>query len=300
MKKPAFFGALWVILSACYLFPQSTDEILSLRLNLWAQMNVTAFILAGSGAVLQILLRNPLADPWLLGVTGASSLGATIAAFWALAPIIVWRTGFSLVGSSICILFLFYAGRKHRAELLILMGVGINALCSALIVIIQGLLSPNNLAVSFMRISGHFSERALGERLLLVPAIMSVAFILVRFRKELFILAGGELSAQSVGIDTKKISRLCIGIISIAVALVSGLAGMIGFIGLAVPHVIRRFLGFEHILDLEYLIPISGSLIMLGALAARLIPAGVFVPLGSVLALFGAPFFIIILYRSYQ
>ncbi|MGL5721259.1 MAG: FecCD family ABC transporter permease [Brevinema sp.] len=300
MKKPGVFLALWIILSACYIFPQSSGGILSLRLNLWAQMNITAFILAGSGAVLQILLRNPLADPWLLGVTGASSLGAVLASFFALAPIILWRTGFSLVGSFFCIIFLFYAGRKHRAELLILMGVGINALCSALIVLVQGLLSPNNLAVSFMRISGHFSERSLGERILLLPAIVSVSFILVRFRKELFILAGGELSAQSVGIDTKKISRLCIVVISFAVALVSGLAGMIGFIGLAVPHIIRRFLGFEHVLDLEYLIPISGSLIMLGALAARLIPAGVFVPLGSVLALFGAPFFIVVLYRSYQ
>ncbi|MGL5253817.1 MAG: FecCD family ABC transporter permease [Brevinema sp.] len=300
MKKPVIFLILWGILSACYIFPQSSGGILSLRLNLWAQMNITAFILAGSGAVLQILLRNPLADPWLLGVTGASSLGATLASFWALAPILIWRTSFSLVGSFICILFLFYAGRKHRAELLILMGVGINALCSSLIVIIQGLLSPNNLAVSFMRISGHFLERSLGERLLLLPAIICISFVLVRFKKELFILAGGEISAQSVGVDTKKISQLCIVIISIAVSLVSGVAGMIGFIGLAVPHIIKRFLGFEYILDLQYLIPISGSLIMLGALAARTIPSGIFVPLGSVLALFGAPFFIFILYKSYQ
>lgn len=297
MKK-FFLIFLWLGLSALYLFPESGSGILALRANLWAQMTVSAFVLASGGAVLQILLANPLADPWLLGVTGLSSLGSAVAVFFALSPLLFWSTAFSLAGSGVAIAFLLLASRRHSAATLILVGVGINSLCSALIVLLQGFLSPNNFFASLSRISGYFTERSLNERMLLLPALFLAAFLPWRYQKELFILAAGETSAQSVGVDAKKIKKIGIISLSAALALTAGLSGTVGFIGLAAPHIIKRMFGFSHILDIECLLPLSGILILAAALILRLLPAGVFVPLGSVLALLGAPLFIWLLFKE--
>lgn len=297
MKKNILFF-IWGILSLIYLFYHVDSQVFFfLRLNLWIQMISVAFVLGATGAILQVLLHNPIADPWLLGVSGASNLGTVLASFFVLSPILFWRTLFSLLGSYSVILFLF-TNKYFNIQRFVLIGIGINALCGSLIIFLQSFLAPNDFVSVFVRIAGHFTVRSLNERLLLIPAVGLIIYFLIIRKKELLILRSGEILAATVGVDIHKIKYEAFIICSIALAFVISISGNIGFIGLATPHMIRMFFGEKHSLSIEYIFPLSGILILSAALLVRLMPSGVFIPIGAAMSLIGAPIFIYILSKN--
>lgn len=299
MKHTIFF--IWIVLSLSYLFWDLEYIFLALRLNLWFQLNCSAFILAACGAILQNILKNPIADPWILGVSGASTLSTVIVSLLHLTPILFWRTFGALSGAGIAIILLLIISKKQHSfnmSKFILIGLGINSFCSALIIFLQSLASPNEFVSSVIRISGHFSERTFEELILLFIALFSFTFYLNHRNNEISILSTGDELALSVGVPVTKIKAESLVISSIGLAISVSISGNIGFIGLVSPHIIRLLFGDSKVLSSELLFCVSGIIMMGAALLLRLLPNGVFVPVGTAIALLGAPFFIYILVKS--
>jgi len=301
MKKHILFF-IWGFLTFIYLSYQvDTQVFFFLRLNLWIQMIAVAFVLGATGSILQVILHNPIADPWLLGVSGASNLGIVLASLLMLSPLLLWRIAFSLLGAYSVILFLvLYIKNKSyfNVQYFILIGIGINTLCGSLIVFLQSLLTPNDFTSVFIRITGHFTVRDLEERLLLIPSVLLIIYYLLYRKKELQILSSGEILATTIGVDSKRIKYEGLIICSISLAFAISISGSIGFVGLATSHLIRNIFGTKYSLSLEYLFPMSGILILCAALLVKMMPNSIFIPIGSAMSLIGAPIFIYILMKN--
>ncbi|MGL4367382.1 MAG: FecCD family ABC transporter permease [Brevinemataceae bacterium] len=300
MKKIILFS-IWILLSIIYIWQGVSihDGFFSLRLNLWVQMIATAFVLASTGSILQILLHNPIADPWLLGISGASNLGAVIAVVAPWKPFLLWRTVFSLIGAlSVVVILYFYRINTFNVQHFVLVGIGINALCSALIVFLQNFFKPEEFFLSLAGISGHFMARTVLERMLLVPSLVAVWFFLTFRNRELSILQCGEQLSSTIGVDTGRIKFEGMLVCCVALSFTVSLSGNLGFIGLAAPHIIRMLFGEKYTLDPEFILPVSGILILFAALLVRLMPNGIFISIGSAMALIGAPIFIYIIVKN--
>ena len=301
MKKTIIIF-LWFVFSACYIFLDLYHiDFISLRINIWVQMTITAFVLASTGAILQNMLQNPIADPWLLGVSGASSLGTVVVSLLQLTPILFWRTTGSLLGSVCAISFLFFIAKgsfNFNVNRFILIGIGINSFCASLILFLQSLIAPNDFFTTLVRTSGYFVQRSFLELIILFVVLLLLTGYLHFRNKELKILSVGDELAASVGVPVHRIKIEVIMVCTITLAMVVSISGSIGFIGLATPHIVRLIFGEREVLSMEILFSVSGILILSAAFLVRLLPEGTFVPIGSAMSLLGAPMFIYILIKN--
>ena len=302
MKKTIIIISLWFVFSVCYIFLDLYRiDFISLRLNIWIQMTITAFVLASTGAILQSILQNPIADPWLLGVSGASNLGTVIISLLQLTPILFWRTTGALIGSIIAISFLFVVAKRSfnfNVSRFILIGIGVNSFCTSLIMFLQSFIAPNDFFTTLVRTSGYFVQRSFVELTILFAVLLLLTGYLYLRNKELNILSVGDELAASVGVPIQQIKLEVIIVCTIALAMVVSISGSIGFIGLATPHIVRLIFGEKEVLSMEILFSVSGILIISAAFLVRLLPDGTFVPIGSAMSLLGAPMFIYILTRN--
>jgi iron complex transport system permease protein len=252
-----------------------------------------------SGAVLQGGLRNPLADPGLLGIGGGAALGAMLAFYWgvsaAFAPALPIG---GLLGAGLACFALFtLAGRAPSGPALILAGVAISALAAALLTLALTL-APNPFALAEITfwLMGGLQDRSLSHLALAAPPILLGAAVLLRLGPGLDALSLGEDVAQSLGRPVGHTLRWA----AVGTALVVGggtaVAGSIGFVGLVVPHLLRPWLG-ERPSRLLAASVLAGAALLLSAdlltrAAPMLLPLSQEPPLGVLTALLGAPFLI--------
>jgi iron complex transport system permease protein len=254
-----------------------------------------------SGAVLQGALRNPLADPGLLGITGTAGLGSVIVFYWGLAQsfapaLPLGGLAGALVGA---LALLAFAGRAPSGPALILAGVAVSALSAALLALALSL-APNPFALAEITfwLLGGLQDRTLLHVALAAPPILLGMAILLRLGAALDALSLGEDTAASLGIPIARTLRLA----AIGTALTAGgaaaVAGGIGFVGLVVPHLLRPLLGERP----GALLPesvLTGAILlvcadMLVRLAPLVLPLSQTLPLGVLTALLGAPFLVAI------
>lgn len=259
--------------------------------------------LAVAGAVFQGILRNPLADPFTLGVSGGAAFGAALAISFGLSGA---AFGFGIPAAAFAgavlalaaVLMLGRIGGGLRHETLILAGIVTSALLAALIALIKALDESSVTGIVFW-IMGSFQGRGWAELFLLLPGLVCGSLIAMALRGGLDMLSLGDSAAKSLGLSAARIRLvllLCAGGVTASCVAVSGI---IGFIGLIVPHLCRMLLGAAH----GRLLPASallGALLLLWSdTAARtLLPGGVELPVGVVTALLGGPFFCFILGRK--
>ena len=258
-----------------------------------------------SGAVLQGALRNPLADPGLLGITGTAGLGAVVAFYWGLAQSFAPALPLGgLVGAAIgagCLLG--FAGRAPSGPSLILAGVAVSALAAALLALALTL-APNPFALAEITfwLLGGLADRSLLHVALAAPPILLGGAILLRLGPGLDALSLGEETAASLGVPVGHTLRLAALGTALAVGTGAAVAGGIGFVGLVVPHLLRPALGERP----GALLPASllaGAALLLAAdllvrLAPLLLPLTQSPPLGVLTALLGAPFLVAIARRA--
>jgi len=258
-----------------------------------------------SGAVLQGALRNPLADPGLLGITGTAGLGAVVAFYWG------WATTFppalvagGLVGAGAGAAFLLaFAGRAASGPSLILAGVAVSAIASALLALALTL-APNPFALAEITfwLMGGLADRPLWQIGLAAPSILLGGVILLSLGRGLDALSLGEDTARSLGVPVTRTLRLAALGTALAVGTGAAVAGSIGFVGLVVPHLLRPWLG-ERPGALLPVAPLAGAALLLGAdvlvrLAPLALPLSAAPPVGVLTALLGAPFLVAIARRS--
>jgi iron complex transport system permease protein len=254
-----------------------------------------------SGAALQGLLRNPLAEPGLLGISSSAGLGAVLTLYFGLSAVNDWALpAMAMLFALLATLFLYALARAGSSNLtLILAGVAVSALASALTSLALNL-APNPYAVQdiVLWLLGSISDRSFADLRLVLPFVLLGLLLLLAAAPALEVLALGEAEATSLGVNLPRLRVLIILGTALSVGACVAVSGAIGFVGLMVPHMLRRFVRYR---PGQLLLPsaLGGALLVLAAdLALRLIDTPKELQLGVVTALVGAPFFLALVLRS--
>ncbi len=254
--------------------------------------------LAVSGASLQTLFRNPLAEPYTLGVASGAALGAVVAQQFAppaaeLAIPVVFLAAF--VGAAAVTLFLLGLARSRfgfETATLLLAGIAITLSCSAVILLLQYLADFTRTFRMVRWMMGGLAVVGYREVIWAAPWVMGGSAVLFSLRWTLNQLLAGEELASSRGVDLKRLRLAVLGVTSAMVGALVAVTGPIGFVGLIVPHILRRVTGHDH----GYLLPAcllgGGAFLALSDLGARVVMAPAELPVGILTALLGGPFFL--------
>ena len=247
------------------------------------------------GAALQGLLRNPLAEPGILGTSSGAALGAVIVFYFGLASQQSLLLPFGAVCGSLAGLGLIYilAGRRASLITLVLAGIAINAFAAALTSLALNFApSPYAALEILFWMLGSLADRELTQVLIAAAVMLPGWWFVSRTAVGLDALTLGEDTARSLGLDPKNTQMLALGGTALAVGASVAAAGVVGFVGLIVPHIMRGFTGH---LPSRLLLPsaLGGALLtVLADILIRMMPAGPELKLGVVTALIGAPFFL--------
>lgn len=253
-----------------------------------------------AGAALQGYLRNPLADPGVVGVTSAASLGAVLALYSGVSmafPMALPLMG--ILGAVICALLLQGLAGRGAVLTLVLAGVAVSSLCAALMSLALNL-SPNPYAAAEIMfwLMGSVTDRSM-DHLALAAPLMALGWLMLAFvARSLDALSLGEEAAASLGINVQRTRALVIGGTAISVGAATAISGGIGFIGLVVPHLLRGQVGHSPSKLLLASALGGATLLMAADILIRLLPTGMELKLGVVTALIGAPFFLWLIYRA--
>ena len=248
-----------------------------------------------SGAALQGLLRNPLAEPGVLGVSATASLTATFSLYYGLVSVTAWALPFmAIAGALVATAFITLAAIKTRSVItLILIGVGLSSFAGALMSLFMNL-APNPFSVSDMInwMLGSVANRSYDEILLVLPFIVVGSAILLATGRGLSALTLGEEAASGVGVNLRIQRILTVLGAGFATGASVALAGAIGFVGIVAPHLIRPFVGHDPARSLIPSALLAGLILVIADIGVRLIPTNNELKLGVVAALIGAPFFV--------
>lgn len=254
-----------------------------------------------SGAAMQGYLRNPLAEPGLIGVSGAAGLGAVLALQTGLAASFALALPMFALGMALLAvgLILTLAGPRGSAFSLILAGIAISALASALTSLVLNL-SPNPFAASeiVFWMLGSLSDRSFDHVWIAFPFMLIGWVLLVSIGRSLDALTLGEDAAQSMGVNVPRSRLLLVVGTAASVGAATAVAGAIGFVGLVVPHILRPFVGARPSM-LLWSSAIGGAAMVLAAdIATRVILPEQDLKLGVLMALVGAPLFLHLIYKT--
>lgn len=254
-----------------------------------------------AGAAMQSYLRNPLAEPGTLGLSSTAALGSVLSIFFGIAGTHPWTLPLCGVGGGIAAMavLLMLAGRSASMLTLVLSGIILSALAIAGISLMLSL-SPSPWAASeiIRWMLGALTDRSLDDLTIAAPLIAIGGALVLMCREPLNALTLGEEGARSLGIDLTRMRwTMCIGM-GLLVGASVAVTGIIGFVGLVVPHLIRPLVGSR---PSALLVPsaIGGAaLVLAGDVVVRLLPGGSELQLGVVMSLVGAPFFFVLLYSE--
>ena len=255
--------------------------------------------LAAVGVGLQAFLRNPLADPYVLGVSSGAALGAAVAILLkldALAPGLVPASAFTGSLLSLLALYRIAASYGHLpVHTLLLGGVIINALCSALIMFVTSLVDPAQAFRIIAWLMGALSSPDYATLGGLAAYLAIGGALLFRQAFALNVLTLGEDSARSLGVEVERVKRILFFVTALLSGAVVTASGLIGFVGMVVPHAVRMVVGADHRLLMPASALAGGALLAAADTVARMILAPAELPVGVVTALIGAPFFLYLL-----
>ena len=254
-------------------------------------------LLALAGALMQILLRNPLADPYVLGISGGAGVGAMFALLVGLSATGV--NGLAFVGALGAMLIVFGLAHGDGAwtqTRLLLTGVIVAAGCGALVALMLSIAPEHKLHGMLFWLMGDLSQSA--SPWIPVGTLIIALFAALPFARELNLLARGHDTAQALGVDVKRLRYTVYAIASLVTAVAVTSAGSIGFVGLVVPHLVRLAIGNDQRLLLPASVLAGGALLTFADTLARTVVAPQQLPVGVLTALIGVPVFLFLLTRQ--
>lgn len=262
-------------------------------------------VLALAGVAMQGLFRNPLADPGLIGVSSGAALGAALAIVggsllgWQPAAWLLSTCAFA--GGLLVTALVYRLGRREgqtRVATMLLAGIAVSALAGAIIGLCSYLADDTTLrSLTFWNL-GSLNGASYARLWPLLPVCLLVALWLPRRAAALNALLLGESEARHLGFDVERLKRELVLCVALGVGAAVAAAGMIGFVGLVVPHLVRLLTGPDHRRLLPAAALAGATLLLLADLAARLLLAPAELPIGTLTALLGAPFFLYLLGRE--
>lgn len=280
--------------------PQSITIVRDLRLPRILMAALVGAALGVSGAVLQALLRNPLADPFVLGISSGAALGEILALWlggiWAAAAPLMAFGG--ALATTAWVYLLGSRGGRLASYTLVLAGVVTASFLSAVILFVLTLLSTRDVRGTAFWLMGDLSVVTNARLGALAPTIVLAIVALYALSKHLNVLLLGDAEAAHLGVPVARVETAVFLLASLLTGLAVSVSGAIGYLGLLVPHVGRMMVGSDH----RLLLPVSalggaGALVLADTLA-RTVVAPLELPVGAVTAVAGAPVFIYLLRRS--
>lgn len=285
--------------AAAALFRQGPAETVVVLWEIRLPRALAAFVVGAalglSGAALQGLLRNPLAEPGVLGVSAASSLGAVIAIYYGLVSISAWALPVAAILGALAAtaLLAFTALRTRSVATLILVGVGLSSFAGAAMSLLLNFApNPFFLADMVSWMLGSVANRSLEDLGLAAPFLIAGAALLWASRRGLSALALGEEAAAGVGLDLARQRLAVVAGAGLATGAAVSIAGAVGFVGIVAPHLIRPWAGYDPARTLLPSALLGGVLVTLADIAVRVAPTTQELKLGVVAALVGAPVFV--------
>ncbi len=262
---------------------------------------LTGGALAIVGATFQGIFRNPLADPHILGVSSGAALGATLAMLSGI-QISLFGLGvigvFAFIGAILAVILVYGVakiGVGRSVVNMLLIGTALSTMFSAVISLLMTF-NHDKIEKVYMWTLGSFSSASWDKvRFLLIFTLLGFA-ILLCFTRELNVILTGEETAKTLGIDTKKVIQILITISSLLVAASVSVSGIIGFVGLIIPHCVRLISGPDYRTLLPYSFFTGAIFMILSDTIARMAVPPSEIPVGIITAIIGAPYFIFILF----
>ncbi|MFC1512799.1 FecCD family ABC transporter permease [bacterium] len=254
--------------------------------------------LSVSGCVLQGILKNPLAEPFTLGIAGGASLGIFAVSFLKLTLISNSFAAFAGALCAMCIVYILCSRQKISTSRLLLSGIMINIICSSFIIFISSLSDAYTLQNSMYWLMGSFTDITLPQLWLPLTVVTVSTLSLLYMSTKIDILCLGEAKASYLGIDTKKTITLFFIITSVITGICTAYAGIIGFIGILVPHIIRKFIGPKHTMLIIMSALYGAIFLCIADTLARSVLYPVELPVGVITGIIGGIFFLSILVKS--
>ena len=279
------------------------DIVLNFRLP---RVLLAAFVGGGlgiAGATFQALLRNPLAEPYIRGISGGASFGAVTVISLGVAAAGSWTLPLAAFAGALLAIFLVFrvatsTGRVMDVRILLLSGVVIAAFFSACIAFILSISPAQTVQSAVLWTMGSLSG-ADWERVVIAGAYtMPAAVMLIVLARPLNLMAIGEETAYYLGANVEGVKRISLVVAALITAASVSVAGVIGFVGLVVPHTVRILVGSDHrgLLPLSFL---GGAAFLIAAdFIARLVLSPIEIPIGVITAFIGVPFFLVLLRQS--
>ena len=276
--------------------PESVPVLVvrTLRLPRVALATLVGAGLGMSGAALQGTMRNPLAEPYLLGVSGGAAVGAVVATMLGFGTALVPLAAFA--GSIVAVLAAFFvahtAGSRGDPRVLLMAGVVVGAFANAAIMVVLANAEPNIVRNALWWMMGSVSEGSWPQIAVLLGYLVAGGGLLIVIANQIDVLSLGEESAAGLGLDVDRAIQRVFILSSLIAAATVAAAGLIGFVGLVVPHLVRAG-GVRRSRPLLVGSAIVGAtLVVLADLLGRILRPPAELPLGAVTALIGVPFFL--------
>jgi len=274
----------------------AADVVRELRLPRAVAVFACGGLLATAGALMQVLLRNPLADPYVLGISGGAAVGALCAMLLGLAP---WLVDGAALGGALAAMLLVF-GLAHgdgswTQTRLLLTGVIVAAGCGAAVTLMLSLAPDVRVRSMLFWLMGDASGA--GRPWPAVAVLVAGLAAVLPFARDLNVLARGEVTARALGVRVERLRLLLYLLASLLTATAVTLVGSVGFVGLIVPHLVRFLVGNDQRVLLPAALLAGGTLLTLADTAARTVMAPVQLPVGVLTALIGVPVFLFLLSR---
>ena len=268
---------------------------------------IVAGVVAGAGlaicgAVMQSTMKNPLADPYTTGISSGAAFGATIAMILNLS---IFGSGYAVVGNAfifslipMAIIMLVSATRRASPTMIILSGIAVMYIFNAMTTVIMLMADPNDLADVYSWQVGSLGNSGWSSNAVMAVFVIAGILVMEFLSKKINVLAAGDDTAKSLGINADHLRLLCLLVVSLTAAAVVSFTGIIGFVGLVCPHICRIFVGSDN----RVLIPASAAfgaaLMILSDLVGRTVIAPAVLQVGVITAFIGGPMFIYLLMRE--
>lgn len=272
--------------------------IFNLRLPRIIMSLLIGMMLASSGAVVQTVFQNPLADPYIIGIAASATFGAVIAFVLNLPDFMYGILAFiTCLASTLLIFKMAKKGNKINVATLLIVGIAVSSFLGAFTSFAMYLIGEDSFKIT-MWMMGYLGN-ATWKRVIfiLIPLILSLIYFYSK-RHELDALLSGDEEAHSLGVDVNKLKVRTLTVSALIVAFSVAFSGMIGFVGLIVPHTIRMIVGPSNTKMLPSTILAGGFFLLICDTFGRIILAPVEIPIGVITAFFGAPFFLYLALRN--
>jgi iron complex transport system permease protein len=302
---PLFLAAPVILISAVLVgvagIPTWGSPIMELRVHRVLTGFIVGAGLAGAGVVMQALLRNPLAEPYVLGVSSGAGLGAALAVFFGWSTVFAWSVPAAAFVGGVATLTLVYAlamrGGGGSIYGLLLSGIIVSAVLANLLMLIVSLAPIEGMHSILWWILGNL-QLSSPELLIVGGVIAGVCLVALTVAgPQLNALTLGREAAHHLGVRTGLMIVVCLGLATLLAATAVALAGLIGFVGLIVPHAARAWVGPDHRKLPGVAALIGGLFLVVCDAVARVVIAPQEIPIGVITALVGGPFFLALLLR---